>query len=132
MMSSMVVWYAVADAGQDHRGVQAGAGDAVAVGAGDPLDELVAAEAAQVVGDLPGGDSRQAAQFGGDLAQVAVGEAAGQQPEDQQRGQQGVAAGLGQGQAWDTGSGAGEYGAGDGGDRFGSGDRVVAESFKAQ
>ena len=90
--------------------MQAGAGDAVAVAAGDPLDELVAAEPAQVVGDLPGGDSRQAAQFGGDLAQVAVGEAAGQQPEDQQRGEECVAAGLGQGQARDTGSGAGEGG----------------------
>jgi len=65
------------DAGEDHRGVQAGAGDAVAVGAGDPLNQVVAAEPAQVVGDLPGGDSRQAAQPGDDLAQVAVGEAAG-------------------------------------------------------
>ena len=66
------------------------------------------------------------------LAQIAVGEAAGQQPEDQQRGRQGVAAGLGQGQAGDAGSGGGEYGAGDGGDRVGSGDRVVADSLKAE
>jgi hypothetical protein len=64
-------------AGGDHRGVQAGAGDAVAVGPGDAFDELVAAETAQVVGDLPGGDGGQAAEFGGELAQVAVGEAAG-------------------------------------------------------
>ena len=74
----------------------------------------------------------QAAEFGGELAQVAVGEAARQQPEDQQRGQQRVAAGLGQGQARDAVSAAGEHGAGDGGDGFGSGDRVVAESFEAQ
>jgi hypothetical protein len=50
--------HAVVDAGQDDRGVQAGAGDAITVGAGDALDELVAAEPAQVVGDLPGGPDR--------------------------------------------------------------------------
>ena len=119
-------------AGEEHGGVQACAGDAVAVGPGDAFDQVVAAEPAQVVSDLPGGDGGQAAQFGGELAQVAVGEAAGQQPEDQQRGQEGVAAGLGQGQAGDTSSAAGDYGAGEGGDLVGSGDRVVAESFKAQ
>jgi hypothetical protein len=63
-------------AGQDHGDVQAGAGETVAVGAGDPLDEVMAAEPAQVVGDLPGADGRQAAEFGGELAQVAVGKAA--------------------------------------------------------
>ena len=43
-----------------------------------------------------------------------------------------MAAGLGQGQARDAVSAAGEHGAGDGGDGFGSGDRVVAESFEAR
>ena len=57
-------------AGENHRGVLAGAGDAVAVGAGDALDELVAAEPPQVVSHLPGGDGGQAAEFGGELAQV--------------------------------------------------------------
>ncbi len=68
--------HAGVQAGEDHGGVQAGAGDAVAVGAGDPLDQVMAAEPAQVVGDLPGADGGQAAEFGGELAQVAVGEAA--------------------------------------------------------
>ena len=74
----------------------------------------------------------QAAEFGDEVAQVAVGEAAGQQPEDQQGGQQCVGAGLGQAQARDAGAAAGDDGAGDGGDRFGAGDRVVAESFDGQ
>jgi hypothetical protein len=39
---------------------------------------------------------------------------------------------VAEGQAGDAGSAAGEDGAGDGGDRLGSGDRVVAESFEAQ
>jgi hypothetical protein len=68
---------AVVHAGEEHGGMQAGAGDAVAVGARDAFDELVAAEPAQVVGHLPGADGRQAAQFSGEVAQVAVGEAAG-------------------------------------------------------
>ncbi len=68
----------------------------VAVGAGDAFDELVGAEPAQVVGDLAGGDGGQAAELGGEVAQVAVGEAAGQEPEDQQGGEQGLDAGLGE------------------------------------
>src|ERR1039457_7066024 len=44
--------HSVVYAGEDHCGVLAGAGDAVAVGAGDALDEMVAAEPAEVVGDL--------------------------------------------------------------------------------
>jgi hypothetical protein len=43
-----------------------------------------------------------------------------------------MAAGLGEGQAGDAGSAAGEYGHGDSGELVGSGDRVVAESFEAQ
>ena len=43
-----------------------------------------------------------------------------------------MAAGLGQAQARDSGSGGGDGGAGEVGDRGGSGDRVVAESFEAQ
>jgi hypothetical protein len=61
--------------------VQAGVGDLVAVGAGNALDELVAAEPPQVVGHLPGADIGQAAQFGGEVAQVAVGEAAATEPK---------------------------------------------------
>ena len=75
--------YAVVYAGEEHRGVQASGGDLVAVGGRDALDEVVAAEPAQVVGHLPGADGGHAAQFGGELAQVAVGEATGEQPEDQ-------------------------------------------------
>jgi hypothetical protein len=74
---------AVVQAGEEHSGVQAGVGDAVAVGSGHALDEAMGAESAQVVGYLPGADIGQAAEFGGEAAQVAVGEAAGLEPEYQ-------------------------------------------------
>ena len=72
------------DGGQEHCGGEAGVGDAVAVAVRDALDEPVVSEPAQVVGHLSGGDvgGCQAAEFGGELTQVAVVEAVGLEPED--------------------------------------------------
>jgi hypothetical protein len=41
---------------EQHGLVEPGVGDVVAAGSGDAADEAVVAEAAQVVGHLPGGD----------------------------------------------------------------------------
>ena len=76
--------------------MQAGVGDLVAVGAADPGDQSVDAEAAQVVaglagGDLLGGVCEQGCEV---VAQVVVGEPGGLQPELAQGGQQGVGAGV--------------------------------------
>ena len=66
-------------------------------------------EPAQVVGDLAGGDSVgvEPTHFGGERTQILVGEAVGLAAEHQQRGQQGVAAPVGQPQAGDAGAGGG-------------------------
>ena len=100
----------VVDAGEQHRGVQAVVGDAVAVAVRDAFDQAVGSESAQVVGGLAGGDGGrvQAAELGGQLAQVAVGEAVELGAEGQQRRQQGMAAGLAESQAGDRGAGVGD------------------------
>jgi len=123
---------AVVQAGQDHGDVQSGVGDLVAVGWGDLGDQLVAAQPPQVISGLPGGDSRDIAQLRGELADVAAGEPGWVEPEDEQRGEQRVAAGGGDGQAGDAGPAAGGDGLGDGVEGGGAGDRVVAELLEAQ
>ena len=77
--------YAVLDAGEELRGIQAVVGDPVAVGALDSGDQVPGFESAQVVGDLPGRDLAgvQSAQLGGVCAQVFVGEAVREAAEDQ-------------------------------------------------
>ena len=122
------------DAGQEHRGVQAMVGDLVAVGVRDSFDQCVGAEPSQVIGHLSGADQArcQAAELGGDGTQVAVGEPVGLEPEDQQRGQQGVAALLSQPQPWDAGAGRRGDRVGEGMQVAGSADRVVVESLDAQ
>jgi len=77
------------------------------VAVGSSLDQAVAAESAEVVGGLSGGDGGrvQAAELGGQPAEIAVGEAVQVGPEGQQRRQQGMAAGLAKPQARDGGAG---------------------------
>lgn len=66
---------AVVGAGEEHGLGQSCAGDAVAVGVRDPLDEAVVFEAAQVVGGLSGCDrAGRAAEVAGEQGtQVGVG-----------------------------------------------------------
>jgi len=66
-------------AGEEVGGVQAVVGDPVAVGAGGAGDQSAGFESAQVIGGLSGGDGTgwQSAQFGGERAQIAVGEPVG-------------------------------------------------------
>ena len=116
--------------GQEHGGVQAVVGDLVAVGVGDPGDEAMGAEASQVAGHLPGASRLrwQAAELGGDGAQVPVGEPVELEPEGQQRGQQSMAALLAQAQPRSSGAGGR---VGEGMQVACSGDRVVVESLDA-
>ena len=113
--------------GQEHGGVQAVVGDLVAVGVGDPGDEAMGAEASQVAGHLPGASQLrwQAAELGGDGAQVAVGEPVELEPEGQQRGQQSMAALLAQAKPGDAGSFLGNGRVCEGVQVVFSGDRVV-------
>lgn len=84
----------------------------------DALDEPVRAEAAQVVGHLPRGDGLggDAEDLGHDRPQVAVGEAAGKEPEGAQRREQGMGAGVAEADGRDAGSGLGGEGLADSGD----------------
>jgi len=95
----------------------------------DAGDEAAGAQSPQVVGHLSGGDllGGDCTQFGGERAQVFVGEAVGLQLEQRQGGEQGVAALLAQAQAGDTGAGRGGDGCGDGVQGRSAGDRVVAD-----
>jgi hypothetical protein len=88
-----------AGAGEEQGVAEPGAGDLVAVGAGDALDEPVVAQAPEVVAELPaghglGGGAEQGGQV---VAKVAAGEAAGQQAEDADGRQQGLGPRVGQG-----------------------------------
>ena len=76
----------VVGVGEQQRVLQPGAGDGVAAAAGDAFDEAVGAQAAQVVGHLPGGDvfGGRAEQGRDEGAQLTVGEPVGQQPVDEQ------------------------------------------------
>ncbi len=67
-----------------------------------------------------------------DVAQVAVGEAVGQQTEDQERGEQRVDAGVGETQSGDPLPAAGGEGVVDGGEGGVSGGGVVADSLDAE
>ena len=124
----------VVGVGEQQRVVQAGVGDLVAAGVRDAGDEAVFAEAAQVVGHLPGGDVLGAlAEEGRDEgAQLAVGEAAGQQPVDEQGLQQRVDAGVAEPQPGDAGAGGGDDGRGQGGEGLGAADGVVADGLDAE
>ena len=64
-------------------------------------------------------------------AQVAVGEAAGQQAKDAERGEQGLGAGIGETQSGDALAGGGGDRVGDGGQGGGAVGGVVAESLDA-
>ena len=80
--------------GEEHGGVQAVVGDGVAVSVWDAGDETAGAQAPQVVGHLACGDvlGGDGAQFGGQRAEIFVGEAVGLQSEQWQGGEEGVAA----------------------------------------
>ena len=80
--------YAVLDAGEELRGVEAVIGDEVAVGALNPGDERPGFQSAQVVGHLPGGDGAgvESTQLGGVGAQVFVGESVRVAAEHEQCG----------------------------------------------
>jgi hypothetical protein len=99
----------VVQAGEEQRLGDAGVGDLVAEGARDPLDEAVHPQAAQVVGHLPRGYGLggHAEELGHDGPQVAVGDAAGKEPEDAQGGEQGMGAGVAEPQARDAGAALG-------------------------
>ena len=62
-------------------------------------------------------------------AEVAVGEAVGQEPEGAQGGEQGLDALVGEAQAGDARAGGGDDGGGDGSDRGGAVGGVVADSL---
>ena len=89
------------DSGDQHGGAEAGVGDPVAVAVRLSFDEPVRSESSEVVGGLTGGDvdRREAAELGGELAQVVVGEPGDLGPEGQQCRQQGVLAWSSQRQA---------------------------------
>lgn len=65
--------------GEEHRGVQALVGDGVSVSVWDAGDEAAGAESPQVVSHLACGDllGWDCAQFGGQRAEIFVGEAVG-------------------------------------------------------
>ena len=82
-------------------------GDIVVAAAGSAglvTADMIKPGAAQVVGHLPRGDGLggHAEDLGHDGAQVAVGEAAGKQPEDAQGCEQGVDAGVAEVAGWIT------------------------------
>ena len=111
-----------------------GAGDLVAEGVRDALDEPVLAQAAQVVGHFPRGDGLggHAGELGQDGAQVAVGEAAGKKPEHAQGREQGVDAGITEAHARDAGAGPGGEGIADLADGGLAAGGVVAEFLDVQ
>ena len=93
--------------GEEEGLADTGGGDLVAEGAGDAADEAVDAQPPEVVGDLPAGhglgdEPRQGREV---VAQVAVGEAVGQQPEGAQGGEQGLHARAGDGHPGGAGAG---------------------------
>src|SRR3990172_1903712 len=89
------------DAAEQQRGLEAWARDLVAPGPGDALDQAVEAQAPQVVGHPSLGDlaGREAQQGGELIAKLAVGEAAGTEPEEEQRQEQGLHARISEAQA---------------------------------
>ena len=99
--------------------MQSGVGDLVAAGVRDAGGEAVFAEAAQVVCDFPGGDvlGGLAGEGRDKGAQLAVGEAAGQQPVDEQGLQQRVDAGVAGPQCGDAGAAGHDDRRGQGGER---------------
>ena len=120
------------DVGEQHGVMHPGVGDAVAVAAGDAGDQSVRAQPAQVVGHLAGGDLGSAEQLGEQVAQVAVAEPVGQEPEDQQGLQQGLGAAVAQAQPGDAVPVVGGDRVVEGGEGLRGADRVVAESPGAQ
>src|SRR5579863_1156843 len=124
----------VVSAGEQQRVVQAGVGDLVAAGVRDAGDEAVFTEAAQVVRHFPGGDVLGGfAEEGRDEgAQLAVGEAAGQQPVDEQGLQQRVDPGVAEPQCGDAGAAGHDDGRGQGGEGPGAVDGVVADGLDAE
>ena len=92
-------------------------GDLVAEAVRDALDEAVDAEPPQVVGELPAGHGLGVKPQQGRevVAQVAVGETVGQQPEDAQRRQQGLHARAGERHPGGAGAGRADDGLGEGG-----------------
>jgi hypothetical protein len=94
----------------------------------------VQAQAAQVVGHLPRGDGLggNAEELGHDRPQVAVGEAAGKEPEDAQGGEQRMGAGVAEPQARDAGAGLGGERLADLGDGFLAVGGVVADCLDVE
>jgi hypothetical protein len=119
----------VMQAGEEQGAGDAVVGDLVAEGAGDALDEAVHPQAPQVVGHLPRGDGLggNAGELRHDRAQIAVGEAAGKKPEDAQRREQGMGAGVAEADGRDAGPGLGDEGLADLGDRVLAVGGVVAD-----
>jgi hypothetical protein len=84
------------DVAEQHRVMQPGLGQAVAVTVRDADDQPVDAQPAQVIAHLAGGDRVSTEQSGEQGAQVAVGEPVRVQPEHQQGLEQGVGAAIAQ------------------------------------
>ncbi len=124
----------IVEPGQEHRLGEPGAGDLVAVGVRDALDEAVHAQPPQVIAHLPAGDGLGglAGELRDEGAQVAVSETTGQELEGAQGGEQGVRAQVTEPEPGNAGAGCGDDRAGDGGEGTGPVDRVVAESLGVQ
>ena len=114
--------------------MEAGVGDLVAVGVRDLLDEVVGAEASEVVGGLAGVDGGrvESAELTGQLAQVVVGEPVQLGAEGQQRSQQDVAALFPDRQAGDPAAVGADDRVGEVVESVGAGDRIVVESLDAE
>src|SRR6266568_3338619 len=112
---------------------QAAGGDLVAAAAGDALDDLVGAEPAQVVADLPAGHFLwRFPELGCEVVpQVAAGEAGGPGGEGAAGAEEGLDPGIGESHPGDAGGRGGDDRAGEGVDRGGSVGWVVADAFGA-
>src|SRR5207247_11407704 len=82
------------DAREEEDGAETSGGEPVVMAAGDAPDEAVQAQASEVVGHPAGGHEAgvYAQQLSQGLAQVAIGETAGQEAEQDQGAEQGLRA----------------------------------------
>src|SRR5512133_949164 len=110
------------EVGEQRGVVRSGVGDSVAVAARDAGDQAVRAQPPQVVADLPGEQA----------AQVPVEETVGEQPEHQQRLQQGLGTPVTEAEPGDAVPVGGDNRLVYGGEGLGGADRVVAESLDAE
>ena len=121
-------------AGEEERLAVPGGGDSVAVAVRDAFDEPVVAETSQVVGRLPAGQGVEIAPEQGCevVPEIAVGEPAGQQPEDAQDREQCLDPVVGEAHSGHALAGGGGDRVGDRGQDGGAVGGVVAESLDVE